>query len=210
MSLSKINPQMMAPAQPQEKNPQVEQAAKLYENQFLRQMVKAMRQTVPENEVVPVSQGEKIFREQLDSEYVDQWTERGGIGLADQLYGQIMDKFFPGPMPLPPQGPVPLNETKATTPLVVRPQDVTYKVQPRPQQFNVLAPWDGKVLGSQSLGQGLTSLLIEHNNNESGTLQSTLLFKGSLLVPEGKEITAGQRVGLLSPDNDGLLWRVQR
>jgi Rod binding domain-containing protein len=69
-------------------------AAELYEKQFLREMTKAMRSTVKESELIPVSQGEKIFREQLDQQYADQWGDQGGIGLADLIEQKLREKLI--------------------------------------------------------------------------------------------------------------------
>ncbi len=67
--------------------------AQLYEEQFLREMVKAMRGTVPDGGLVKVSQGETIYREQLDQNYVEQWGKQGGLGLQKLIYDQLIDKF---------------------------------------------------------------------------------------------------------------------
>jgi flagellar protein FlgJ len=68
---------------------QLRKAAQLYEAQFLREIVKGMRSTIPEGGLLPKSQGEKIFQAMLDEEYTDQWAARGGVGLADLIYDQL-------------------------------------------------------------------------------------------------------------------------
>jgi Rod binding domain-containing protein len=73
----------------------VDMVAKLYEKQFLREMVKAMRGTTQLSDLEKPSMGEQIYREQLDQEYVEAWGEHGGIGLADVIYNSLMDRFYP-------------------------------------------------------------------------------------------------------------------
>ena len=52
---------------PQQQTPeqQLREVAELYEKNFMREMYKAMRGTVPENTLVKTNQAEKIFQEQL-------------------------------------------------------------------------------------------------------------------------------------------------
>lgn len=69
--------------------------AKMYEGQFLREMVKAMRGTVTDSGFIKENQAEKIFREQLDQEYTDKWVDRGGLGFQDIIYNQLVEKYGP-------------------------------------------------------------------------------------------------------------------
>ena len=36
---------------------------------------------------------EKIFTDQLDDQYADQWTKSGGIGMSQLIYDQLMEKY---------------------------------------------------------------------------------------------------------------------
>jgi|GEM_PF-3240573 len=74
---------------------QVRKASRMYEEQFLRQMVKSMRGTVTHSKLTKPSMGEKIYNEQLDEEYVKQWADSGGAGLADLIYEDIIEKYYP-------------------------------------------------------------------------------------------------------------------
>lgn len=78
-----------------QKNPEqkLRDVSDMYEKHFLREMTKAMRSTVHEGGFIQSNQAEKIFREQLDEHYVEKWGERGGIGLSDLIYKQLVDKF---------------------------------------------------------------------------------------------------------------------
>jgi murein DD-endopeptidase MepM/ murein hydrolase activator NlpD len=52
-----------------------------------------MRKTIPKDEVVPETMADDIFKNQLDDKYAEQWTDQGGIGLADVIYQQLQDKY---------------------------------------------------------------------------------------------------------------------
>ena len=73
------------------------EVAEMYEKQFLGEMIKAMRGTVKDSGLIPVSQGERIFRDELDGQYSEQWAKNGGIGLADLIYQQMRDKVLQKP-----------------------------------------------------------------------------------------------------------------
>lgn len=79
-------------AQPRVRDPRVMDAARMYEKYFLNQMVKAMRETVSYSDLQKPTMGEEIYRDQLDDQYVNSWTESGGIGLADMIHDQLMGK----------------------------------------------------------------------------------------------------------------------
>src|ERR1700733_13323361 len=76
-----------------ERDQKMMEAAKSFENQFIRQMISEMRKTVPKDEVVPETMADDIFKNQLDDQYADTWTEKGGIGLADVIYEQLQEKY---------------------------------------------------------------------------------------------------------------------
>jgi len=79
-------------AQPAARDPRVMDAARMYEKYFLNQMVKAMRSTVKYSDLQKPTMGEEIYRDQLDDQYVDSWTETGGIGLADMIHDELLGK----------------------------------------------------------------------------------------------------------------------
>ncbi|MCB0387119.1 MAG: rod-binding protein, partial [Bdellovibrionales bacterium] len=91
------------------------EAAELYERHFLNEMVKAMRKTVPEGQgVLPGSFAEKLYRDQLDQQYVEAWGKKGGVGLGELIYQQLQEKVLGGMRPIGnPQGPVPLTPGKS-------------------------------------------------------------------------------------------------
>ena len=77
------------------RDPKMLEAARSFENQFIRQMISEMRKTVPQDELLGNSMADDIFREQLDDKYADQWVDQGGIGLADMIYNQLYEKYGP-------------------------------------------------------------------------------------------------------------------
>ena len=212
---------------PEEHDAKLKEVSQLYEKQFLREMVKAMRGTVGEGEFMKPNQAEKIFREQLDQEYVEKWGDKGGIGLADMVYKQLLDRMGPGlgikPKPEKPLGPISLGEKSFAAKMLNDPNKPTQAkmqfdipVQPKTadpvKQEAVTAPWSGSLLGAQQINPDEYLLQMNHDNG----LKSQMVFKGSLdkdLIPleftgKSQEIQAGQRLGLLSPEAKNLFWTV--
>lgn len=68
-------------------------ACKGFESMFIQLMWKEMRKTVPENSLFGESQGEKIFRDMLDTEMADRMSDSGGLGLADVMYQQLTAQY---------------------------------------------------------------------------------------------------------------------
>lgn len=68
-------------------------ACKGFESMFIQMMWKEMRKTVPENSLFGESDGEKIFRDMLDTEMSDRMSEAGGLGLADVMYKQLTAQY---------------------------------------------------------------------------------------------------------------------
>ena len=60
-----------------------------FESMFLQMMWKEMRGTVHENSLFGESQGEKIFRDMLDTKMMDNISETGTFGLADVMFKQL-------------------------------------------------------------------------------------------------------------------------
>lgn len=62
-------------------------AAEQFETLFANMMLKAMRDTVPENELA--GHGGAMYQEMLDGEYAKLLTRTGGLGIADALVRQL-------------------------------------------------------------------------------------------------------------------------
>lgn len=212
MAIDKLAPKAQPPQIQQaqhsreERNPQLMEAARLYESQFMREMLRAMRKTVQEGDLMQASQAEKLFRDQLDDINVDKWVENGGLGMADFIHDQIMEKFQNMKQLPPPSGPVPLDKSQLVEPIKIKDSDLTFKFRAPKEATTVSAPWAGQVLSAASLEHGLSSLLLDHDNG----LKSSLVYKGSLLIPEGAEMQPGQRLGMLSSDNQAVFWKIHK
>lgn len=74
---------------------QIKKAAKIYEQQFLQEMMKAMRQTVEHSELTKPSMAEKIYQDEMYNQYAEKWMESGGNGLADLIYKELKEKILP-------------------------------------------------------------------------------------------------------------------
>jgi flagellar protein FlgJ len=208
----------LATSKTPERNGKVDEVAKMYEKQFLREMVKAMRSTVSFGAQKP-SMAENIYREQLDEQYVEAWGDKGGVGLSGLIYDQLMERYFNSPAGrgLKAQGAgIPLTDRDISRVVRVKtaegPGQVPLRIEVAPTEdgkpAKVQSPWEGKVLTSARLDNGKTALTLGHEGN----LRSTFVFQGVLsadVVP-GAQIGRGTQVGVLSPEIHSFLWNLQR
>ncbi len=207
-----------APAEPTPpRNEKIDDVAKMYEKQFLREMVKAMRSTVSESDLVPHSMGEKIYASQMDEEYVEQWSNQGGTGLSNMIYDQIMDRYFKKPesaKSLGLQGPIQISNRDIAKAMRVeggRPQQTSVKVDlqtdpTKPQAAaQVQVPWDATLVTKTKLPDGKNAVVLDHGAG----MRSTFIFEGvpSALEP-GSKIARGTSVGVLSPENNSFIWNM--
>ncbi len=207
----------------------LKEAAKLYEKQFLGEMVKAMRTTLPEGGFLNKNMAEKIFQEQLDQDYVAKWTDKGGIGLADLIYNQLNERFGAQlgirAQDIKPQGPLPLNKQSQYRASFFGPtsqnNQLTVKFEKNPNQTNqgsegvfskveapeLFAPWGGRVSQQFTLDNGDQVIEILHPND----LRSRLVFNGKLVgMKADDELQAGQKLGFLSNEPLSFYWNVAR
>lgn len=210
-------PKGFTPPEPKSMESKLREVSDMYEKHFMREMVRAMRSTVPETDFIKTNQAEKIFREQLDDEYVEMWGKRGGVGFSDLIYNQLIEKFGPalGKQPMArPQGPLPMTE-KANTNLKfeltsrAQAKNLDMKISPREgawPSLDVQSPWSGVLLKQVSLGNEEQLLEIDHGNG----LLGKYVFKGwsSDLAPQSN-IAAGQVLGKISPDSGALYWSLR-
>src|SRR5262249_40230320 len=66
------------------------QVAADFESLFVNQMFQAMRRTVPESKLFGQNSGEKMFREMLDEQWASGLANRGGVGIGEMLYHQMV------------------------------------------------------------------------------------------------------------------------
>lgn len=88
---------------------QLRKASKMYEKQFLQEMMRAMRKTVEHSEFSKPSMAERIYQDEMYEQYTEQWVENGGNGLADKIYSELKEKILPSQYSryVQPQAPVP-------------------------------------------------------------------------------------------------------
>ena len=65
------------------------EAANEFEAIFIQQMLKSMRKTSLESDLLPKSEGEKIFRSMLDEQYAILSAKSGRLGLGEMIFQQI-------------------------------------------------------------------------------------------------------------------------
>lgn len=207
----------MSPDQMKNKvDKQFRDVAQMYEKQFLRQMMASMRSTVSESGLLPASQGEKIFKEQLDQEYVEKWGDRGGIGIADMIYNQLVEKFGDRfglkKENFRPQGPLPVGAESNFKAIPSKFQRADYPVtmefQKQTQKESGLltelkSPWAGQLVRKVKLGTDESLLEIFHDQGS----KSQFVFRGEpSSIKPGDQLEAGQKLGLLSPDAKSFFW----
>jgi flagellar protein FlgJ len=201
------------------RNEKVDAAAKLYEKTFLREMVKAMRGTTNFGAEKP-SMGEGIYKDELDNEYVESWGDHGGVGLANLIYDQIMERYFNSTgdghslkgqskgLPLTDKDVSRVIRIKATEVPGQVPLRVELKKSEDGSPSKLKMPWDGEVVSSASLEGGKTALTLQHGPS----LRSTLIFKGvaAAEAQPGIRLEQGKTVGILSPEIHSFLWNLNR
>lgn len=193
------------------RDPKVLEAAKMFEQVFMKQMVDAMRQAVPKSDLVKESMGEKIYKDQMYDQYLEQWSNVGGVGLGDLIYDQIIEKFGPQMKPMKPEGPIPVNSGKTfqiensgqngsgQTQMLLK-----FKPQNSADKLQIAAPWEGEVIGSSNLESGEKALFLKHPND----MKSTFIFKGSVNLAK-KNFGPGENIGTVSPESNEFLWKIE-
>lgn len=224
----------LKPAAPEvraaQQDEQLREAAKMYEHQFLNEMIKAMRSTVQQDDgLIKHGMGEKIYSEQLDQQYAQNWTDRGGVGLADLIYNQIKEKYFGadskhiqglqhmlpiGPKPQMHGIPAPDSIHMKAIPQAAASGKLGYRFEvpaPASGDFEVRAPMAGRIKNVERLDQSWNSLTLDHGDG----LESELTFPGSLADAVtagavGLPVEAGQRLGTINANAPVLAWNLDQ
>ncbi len=77
-------------AKASENNEEIKEACTKFETYFLQLMMKEMRKTIDtDNSFIKESNAEKIYKEYLDNELMEQASNMGGVGLADSMYESL-------------------------------------------------------------------------------------------------------------------------
>ena len=75
-------------------NQKVREVADLYEKFFIKELMRHMKSGLDEDGgMIKKNNAEKIFSEQLDEQYSEQWNKRGGFGLSDMIYDNITERY---------------------------------------------------------------------------------------------------------------------
>lgn len=70
-------------------------ACREFESIFLHMMIRQMRNTIPENDLIEKSHAREIFEDLHDEELAKNMAEGQGIGLAKQMYQQMSRRESP-------------------------------------------------------------------------------------------------------------------
>jgi peptidoglycan hydrolase FlgJ len=208
------NAQLNVDERRQAQEGQLRDASKMYEQHFMREMVKVMRQSIPEGELIKTSFGEKIFREQLDNEYVQKWSERGGVGLADMIFNHIKERYMPGPEQQwsKPQGPLPLDAVKPKWDVKTEVDEnktgylFRAKESLNSNDREVKAPWGGQVQNSYRDENGVTVVTLRHDQGPVSRLSFSGVAPG---LKAGDIVSSGRTIGQIQGAAPWLHWKIE-
>lgn len=68
----------------------LKEAAVQFESLFIQQMLKEMRNTVPESDLFGKRNAEKLFQSLYDEQLAIEMAQSGGIGLSEMIYKQMV------------------------------------------------------------------------------------------------------------------------
>lgn len=204
-------------------------AARMYEKYFLNQMVKAMRGTVSYSDLQKPTMGEEVYRDQLDDQYVDSWTESGGIGLANMIHDELLGKAEMAKRRQEAYRQARAQGKQARTPIALTDRDVLH-VRKLPSSATAQAGTETVLVSlaktQQAKNEGPETVrlpwdaTVERVRSEDGKVQIGLVVAGprqvemafdgvTTDVTPGQVLRAGQIVGHLSPQARGILIRQQ-
>jgi len=184
--------------------------------------MKQMRSTVQESGFIKKNNAEKIFSDQLDDKYAEQWGKTGGFGLSTLIYDQLVQKFGTK-MGLKaavekPHGPIDLNSksnfsgiTNPAKPTAAQDSDpVTFKFETdAKEKSEIKNPWAGTLLDKKYLEMDQIQYRIKHDNG----LESLIMTRGTGLGPDqqlspGDALQSGQQLGWATAASP-LFWTVK-
>lgn len=65
-----------------------------FESFFFKEVITAMRKTVPKNELINGGSAEEIYKSMLDDRMAYQITNRGGSGIAQAMYNRLSEAYL--------------------------------------------------------------------------------------------------------------------
>lgn len=220
-ALNPLNQGPMAEKRNQVTEEKFREVSSMYEKYFIREMMKEMRSTVQESGFIKKNNAERIFQDQLDDQYTDQWGKAGGIGLSQLIFDQLMSRY--GEMyglkqkMEKPQGPLSMNDKAEYTGRVLPKSEnsqsaTTIQLQSlskTSEPLHIQNPWAGILLDKKYLEMDHVAYRIKHDNG----LESLIMTRGSgrggqQTLSPGDRIASGQDLGLHSPESP-VLWTVK-
>lgn len=215
MNVKKSTPRKLHP-QLQKLDKKLKHAAQMYEKQFLRQMVKAMRNSVSHSSLTKPGMAENIYREQLDERTVENWVNGGGTGFSDVIYNDLVEKFYP--MLKGPRKPKIIRPTSISdrfqgvsrTKIDPKQKSQNFQIEigakKKPGQSYLQIPWNAKFEKAFQLNGESQVAEFSHPNG----LKSTFVFKGQ--VEPGllnKSLVEGENFAQLGPETQMVTWQIQ-
>lgn len=207
--VQQLNPQM------QKLDRKMREASQMYEEQFLRHMVRAMRNSVDHAKMTAPSMAEGIYREQLDDEYVQSWVKQGGVGFGEMIYQDLAEKFYPqmGIRHKPKEiRPMNLSDrfqgiSRSLTEKAQKKHTFLLEMGPQKTEKSYLQlPWQGKLEKEFEMEDGQKVALFSHPSG----LKSTFVFQGKMepgLL--NKTLSEGENFAQLSPESQNLTWQIE-
>ena len=196
---------------------QFREVSDMYEKHFLRELMKSMRSSVPEGGLVKVNSAEKLFKEQLDDQYVEKWGEKGGVGLSDMIYNDLVEKYGEryGLKAHKDKPAGPLNISEKDTLNIRRNFDSANSKfefhfegmkKEAPGGIEAVNPWSGVLSKKVKLSADEYFLEMNHDNG----LTSQMKFKGLLQpIQVNDRLSSGDRIGILSQDTNEFFWNLK-
>lgn len=145
----------------------LKRAAKEFESLFIYEMLKAMRKTVPEDGLFQGITGKDTYQTIVDQQFASALAEKGGLGLADVIYRQVIPQLQEGqkqhrPFASPVEGVVSSPFGMRTHPILGRPDyhqglDIA---APAGSQIRATAP--GRVVYAGFMPNYGNTIMVEH------------------------------------------------
>jgi len=193
----KLRPQI----NPEEMDKKLQEVSEGYEKIFLNELVKSMRKSVSESDFLDTGSAGKIYREQLDQEYVNSWSERGGLGIKEMVHEHLLRQYGEK------LGLKSADQKIEQKNNLVRSQffKLADVVKPIDEDGSkkVFSNQSGILVSKTRIGDENQWLVILKNTDQTDKL-THISFKGVLDkdLKVGQEVQPGQRLGTLSPDSD--------
>lgn len=70
-------------------NSKLKNASDQFEEFFVHYMMKEMRKSSSQDNLLSGGEGEKVFQDMLDEKYAESATKNGGMGISNFLYNQL-------------------------------------------------------------------------------------------------------------------------